>query len=157
MLMAKEADVEKFKFQALIPATEWHRWEEWTQGRGAFNNPQIFTAFLRLFLHMPREVQLKALSGTEEELAEELKRQGLHVAALAEEQRKTAWQQGAVMGQNLILDAQHEHPLKAIEQIVRFAGPEIIRLLSPEDQAKMDEFRRLVGPEEKEPRKRKTS
>jgi hypothetical protein len=65
------------KFECRVPITAWDPWELWLEGRGTLNNTQVFVGFVRLFLRMPTEVQLKALFGTEAELEAELRKQGL--------------------------------------------------------------------------------
>lgn len=74
MLMTTE-QIEK-NFQAKIPIGVWNLWEKWTAGRPRMLNPQILTGFIRLFLAMPLEIQMKALTGTDEELLTELSRRG---------------------------------------------------------------------------------
>ncbi len=81
--MVMNDDLAEKKFQAKIPMLIWDQWEAWAKGRPKFQNPQIFIGFLRLFLLMPKDVQMKALSGTEEELRDELHNQGIQIAASA--------------------------------------------------------------------------
>jgi|GEM_PF-6133928 len=71
------------KFEAKIPMPLWDQWEKWAQGRPKLQNPQIFIGFMRLFLLMSRDVQMKALSGTEEELRDALHKEGIDIAASA--------------------------------------------------------------------------
>lgn len=133
--MLMSTDLTEKKFQAKIPMAVWDQWEEWAQGRPKFQNPQIFIGFLRLFLLMPREVQMKALSGTEEELRDELHNQGIEIATFA---RKEAISR-----------------LEAVRTVLRKMSPqareslprELIVLLPIEDE----------GPMEPKERKRKTS
>jgi len=81
--MVMNDDLAEKKFQAKIPMPIWDQWEAWAKGRPKFQNPQIFIGFLRLFLLMSRDVQMKALSGTEEELRDALHKEGIDIAASA--------------------------------------------------------------------------
>jgi len=80
-----DAQTEK-KFEAKIPMPIWEQWEKWAQGRPKLQNPQIFIGFLRLFLLMPREVQMRALGGTEDELRDALHDQGIEIARFAKKE-----------------------------------------------------------------------
>jgi hypothetical protein len=133
--MIKPKDPNIFNFQAKIPTVLWHQWEEWTAGRPPFSNPQILEGLIRLFLHMPREVQKLIFNGTEEELAAELGKHGLKVPTVADAT-------GGDQSNNLVRGA-----------VLRVGG-ERYEQLSDADQKELNELRQWrMAADKSEPQK----
>ncbi len=134
-------------FQAKVPMPLWDRFEAWMDGRGKLDNTQIICGLLRLFLASPEPLQLKALFG---------KSDNLHVLEGAQAGGLSPAECEEVRA---VIRRQMEGPpaqVDAIRQVLHGMSPQdlqnvpgqIIEILSPEDSARLAEFRALHGPDQ---------